>query len=129
MPAGAGEPDDIAARGRRGAEREGPVFVLERHHARLELERGDDPLVVFSAGRWLAEQLLNDLVGALELLRELLRADEVLLVARSPGHDSRKLWRDFDIGAGGEVLGPGHDLLAFAAQDEIREQHGGVRMP
>src|SRR5262245_66016889 len=74
------------------------------------------------------KQLLNDLVPALQLLLELLRADEVFLVAGAPGHDARKLRRDLDIGMSREILGLRHDLLAFAAQYEIGEQHGGVRM-
>ena len=42
VPTVGGEPHDIAARGRGRAEREGPVLVLERHDARLELDRFDD---------------------------------------------------------------------------------------
>src|SRR5215475_10164884 len=66
----------------------------------------------------LPKQLLNDLVGALQLVLELLRADEVLFVAGALGYDARKLWRDLDIGMGRKILGLRHDLLAFAAQDE-----------
>src|SRR5262245_43619494 len=74
------------------------------------------------------EQLLDDLVGALELILELLRVDVVVRHAGLAWHDARELRRRLDVRMSREVLGLGHDLLAFLAQDEVGEQHGGMRM-
>src|SRR6267142_4986951 len=49
-----------------------------------------------------SKQLLNDLVGALQLFLELLRADEVLLIAGALGHDARELRRDLDVEPAGK---------------------------
>src|SRR5262249_32884425 len=96
--------------------------------ARFELDGCNDHLVFFHTGKWLPKKLLDDFVGALQIFLQLLRADEVLLVARPLGHDAGELRRDLDSRMGREILGFGHDLLALATEDEIREQHGGVRM-
>src|SRR5262245_19667420 len=82
-------------------------------------------------GRWECDspkELLDDLIRTHQLLLELLRVDEVLRVARLPGHDGGKLRRRLDLRMRWEILGLRHDLLAFLAQDEVGEQHRRVGM-
>src|SRR5215212_11451997 len=74
------------------------------------------------------KQLLDDLVGALDLFLELLWGDEVFLVAGLVRHDARKLRRCLDTWMSREVFGIGHDLLAFLAEDEVGQQHRRVWM-
>src|SRR5207247_682042 len=103
-------------------------FVALRAALRAALRPGHNIVVLWTFEPRSPEHLLNDLIGTLELLLELLRIDVDLGIARLLWHDPGELRRRRDVGVGGEILGLRHDLLAFAAEDEIREQHGRMRM-